>query len=201
MIEPALRPHPILSLRPTQATVGFREVALKQQQWAQLHPHDAAQFLGRHMIPVVVGPGGHCWLIDHHHLALALHRAGARDVLVQPVAQLDHLGRGEFRAHMESRGWLHPYDGHGRRLDPRDLPRCVAALADDDYRSLAAATERRGGFAKSAIPYAEFLWADFFRRRIRRRALARFDRAVETALLLARSSAAQHLPGWCGDRT
>jgi hypothetical protein len=41
--------------------------------------------------------------------------------------------------------------------------------------------------------------ADFFRRRIRRKLVENdFERALEAALLLARSEEADFLPGWCG---
>jgi hypothetical protein len=56
--EPILQPIPILSLRPTQMTVGMREVKEKRQRlrehWRK-HKSKKKQgeFLGRHMIPVV----------------------------------------------------------------------------------------------------------------------------------------------------
>ena len=54
--EPILHPVPIKALHPTQMTVGLREVAAKRKQWLE-HGKDArAEFLGRHMIPAVMGP-------------------------------------------------------------------------------------------------------------------------------------------------
>lgn len=198
MIEPRLHPVAIIDLRPTQMTLGLREVALKRAAWRGRGDDAAAAYLGRHMIPVVIGPRGRPWLIDHHHLARALHDEGVADVLVSTVARLDHLPKAEFLVHMESRGWLHPFDAGGVRRDAADLPRHIGGLIDDPYRALAAAVLRAGGYAKSATPYAEFLWADFLRRRVKARRLARFDQAVARALALARSADAAHLPGWCG---
>ena len=46
---------PILSLRPTQITVGMHEVAEKRKRWRDLSHKKKAKVLGDHMIPVVKG--------------------------------------------------------------------------------------------------------------------------------------------------
>ena len=56
-----------------------------------------------------------------------------------------------------------------------------------------------GGFAKETTPFSEFLWADFLRRRMKRKAVeADFDAALQQALGFAKSAEADYLPGWCG---
>lgn len=197
--QPVLHPVPIARLRPTQMTVGYREVARKRHEWRARLDRDGPEFLGRHMIPVVVGPGGTPWLIDNHHLARALHDEGVEEVLVQIVATLDHLGKRRFLTFMDNRNWLHPYDAEGRRRPYDDVPRSVAKLIDDPYRSLAGEIRRAGGYAKVDTPYAEFLWADFLRPRISPKLLARdFDKAVTKALHAAHGADAVYLPGYCG---
>jgi hypothetical protein len=48
-------------------------------------------------------------------------------------------------------------------------------------------------------PFSEFLWADFLRRRIKRKVLNdNFSDALVRALKLSKSSEADYLPGWCG---
>ncbi len=48
-------------------------------------------------------------------------------------------------------------------------------------------------------PFSEFLWADFLRRRIKRKAVDKdFETALATALKLAKEMDANYLPGWCG---
>jgi hypothetical protein len=75
----------------------------------------------------------------------------------------------------------------------------VADLIDDPFRSLAGALRRVGGYAKETMPFSEFLWADFLRRRMKRKDIERdFEAAVDQALSLARSEEADYLPGWCG---
>ena len=112
---------------------------------------------------------------------------------------LSALDRDMFWTVMDNRNWMHPYDAEGRRRHYRDIPKKLSDLIDDPFRSLAGELRRAGGFAKDTTPYSEFLWADFLRRRVKRQTVERnFDRAIEQALQLAKSSAASYLPGWCG---
>src|SRR5882757_4585831 len=95
--EPILHPIPILSLRPTQMTVGMREVKEKRKRWRKHKSgKKQAELLGKHMIPVVVGPDGLYYVIDHHHLARSLHEEGVKDVLVSIVADLTMVDRNAF---------------------------------------------------------------------------------------------------------
>lgn len=198
-IQPMLHPVPIMSLRPTQMTVGYREVARKRLAWRASAEREGAAFLGRHMMPAVIGPGGTYWLIDNHHLARALHEEGVEQVLISVVARLDRLGKKRFLTFMDNRNWLHPYDEQGKRRDYKDLPHSVARLADDPYRSLAGETRRAGGYAKVDTPYAEFLWADFLRGRIAPKLVEKdFGKAVTEALHAAHGEDARYLPGYCG---
>jgi len=54
--EPVLLPVPILALRPTQMTVGLREVAQKRAAIRTLGDEHWPDYLGHHAIPVVLGP-------------------------------------------------------------------------------------------------------------------------------------------------
>ena len=51
--EPVLQPIPILSLRPTQMTVGMREVKEKRKRWREHKLKKQGELLGKHQIPVV----------------------------------------------------------------------------------------------------------------------------------------------------
>jgi hypothetical protein len=56
-----------------------------------------------------------------------------------------------------------------------------------------------GGFAKDTTPFSEFLWADFLRRQISRKAVeGDFEKALEKAMAAAKSKNAIYLPGRCG---
>jgi hypothetical protein len=202
--EPILQPIPILSLRPTQMTVGMIEVKDKRKRlrehWRQ-HKSKKKQgeFLGRHMIPVVVGPDQCHYVVDHHHLARALHEEGVADILVTIIADLTMVDPDAFWGVLDNRRWVYPYDAKGERRHFNDIPKTVADLKDDPFRSIAGALRRIGGFAKDTTPFSEFLWADFLRRKMSRKSVENdFEKAIEKALGFAKSKDAIYLPGWCG---
>lgn len=198
--EPKLTLVAIETLRPTQMTIGLREVGMKRQQWQNIRKKKGADFLGHHMVPVVVGPKERLFLVDHHHLVRALHEESVAHVLTSVVADLSHLDKDEFWSVMDHRNLIYPFDRDGERQRPDKIPKQIQHLEDDPFRSLAGAVRMAGGFAKVAVPFSEFAWADFFRRRLNRDFVRdSFEHALAEALVLARGSAARHLPGWCGE--
>lgn len=197
--EPRVDPVEILSLRPTQMTVGMREVDAKRTRWRRHPDRKKAHFLGAHLIPVVMGPKGECYIIDHHHLVLALHREGVEQIATTIVADLRRLARNEFWGFLDHRGWVHPYDREGARCGYQDIPKRICDLQDDPYRSLAGELRLAGGYAKDVTPFNEFLWADYLRRRVKQKLIKRhFAAALRQAMHLAKSDETNYLPGWCG---
>jgi hypothetical protein len=197
--DPVLTPIPIMSLRPTQITVGMREVEDKRARLRARGPKKIGNFLGDHMIPVILGPKQRHYVIDHHHLALSLHKEGVKKVLVTVVSDLSELTPDDFWLVLDHHSWVHPYDGDGRRRDFAKIPKSIDQLKDDPFRSLAGELRQAGGFAKDTTPFSEFLWADFLRRRMKRKRVeSDFDAAVKQAMKLAKSKEAHYLPGWCG---
>jgi hypothetical protein len=197
--DPVLTPISIESLRPTQITVGMHEVRDKRKRLRKRKTRKIGRFLGDHMIPVIRGPNDRHYIIDHHHLALALLREGIKDVLVTVIADLSMLEPDQFWIVLDHHSWVHPYDENGRRVNFAHIPNRVNKLRDDPFRSLAGELRRAGGFAKDTTPFSEFLWADFLRRRIRRRRVEQnFSAAVQHAMKLAKTQDAHYLPGWCG---
>jgi hypothetical protein len=152
------------------------------------------------MIPVILGPKKRNYVIDHHHLARALHDEGQKEVVVAVIADLSKLNEIDaFWTVMDDRSWMHPFDAKGERRHYKDIPKSVTDLVDDPFRSLAGELRRAGGYAKDTTPFSEFLWADFLRRRMKRKFVdLDFNRAVDKALQLAKSMDADYLPGWCG---
>ncbi len=146
------------------------------------------------------GPGDLLYIIDHHHLSLALWQTQVDHAYVEIVDDLSRLSCERFWARMEDDGRLHPFDETGRRIDP-----CTAAFAasrasrHDPYRDLAWSVRECGGFEKDQVPYSEFFWASFFRSRIAPSALrSDYDWAVARAIKLARNAQAASLPGYRG---
>jgi hypothetical protein len=197
--EPVLTTVTIADLRPTQITVGMHEVTAKRKHWRETGKKKGDKYLGSHTMPVILGPKERHYIIDHHHLSLALHEEGVKDVAVTVVANLSKLEIDAFWVVLDNRSWMHPFDADGKRRTYDDIPKSVTGLVDDPFRSLAGELRRAGGYAKDTTPFSEFLWADFLRRRVKRKLVENdFDRAVEKALELAKSMDADYLPGWCG---
>jgi hypothetical protein len=187
----------VADLVPTQMTVGMREVRFKRRHWRERSSREAVNYLNALRIPVVLGPNARHYLIDRHHLALALRDEGIGEIAVSLVANLSTLGFDEFWASLERKNWTHPFDDLGRRRCYNDMPETIDALQDDPFRSLAGAVKRAGGYAKDEAPFSEFMWADFLRRRIPRGLLDRdFGRALGMAMHLAHRAEAAALPGW-----
>ena len=196
--EPTLNPVPIMELRPTQITVGMREVEEKRRAWRE-KGDKAAAFLGNHMIPIILGPKRRPHILDHHHLALALHLEGVEHILTSVVDDLSALDKETFWFVLAQKNWMHIYDATGKLRTHDDIPKSVIDLADDPYRSLAGELRRAGGYAKDTALYSEFLWADYLRRGVKLRLVKEdFDAALKRALSLAKDTKASYLPGWCG---
>jgi hypothetical protein len=198
--EPVIHAVPILSLRPTQMTVGMIEVDDKRKRWAKAKASKKDKDLVKHMVPVVLGPDKRHYVVDHHHMARALHDAGEKEIFITVIADLTMVQPDAFWGVMDNKRWVYPYDAKGERRPFKDIPKSVTGLKDDPFRSLAGELRRQGGFAKDTTPFSEFLWADFLRRRIGRKAVdADFEKALKLALKLARNKdIAAYLPGWCG---
>lgn len=199
---------PLATLHPTQITVGNVEVAAKRSQWAALDAKARERTLAGHWFPAVRGPGGRYFIVDHHHLGLALDEEGVESVWVMLLDDLSAVEGEQFWRAMEFHRWAHPYDERGRRRDYAAIPSRVSKLRNDPYRSLAGLVRKAGGYAKDAAPFAEFLWADFFRLQITRKKLRPTPGAqalpaetLQQALALARQPNARYLPGWAGVTT
>lgn len=187
------------ALRPTQMTVGMGEVRQKSDHWRTLDPQQRSRYLSRHWFPAVRGPKARYYIIDHHHLGMALILEKVQSTQLVLMKDFAALSQHEFWVVMDHYQWVHPYDSRGHRRDFSELPRKLTDLIDDPYRSLAGVIKSSGGFPKDGEPFAEFLWADFFRRRISAHMLQTDpEAAVCRAQELAHGRDASHLPGWSG---
>lgn len=184
-------------LHPTQITAGMIEVEDKRTELAELHKHHLREFLEAHPIPAVEGPHDKLFITDHHHLGRALSEQKIETAFFLVEADFSSLEIDVFWIEMDRYKWVHPYDEHGVRRTFADIPKHLDLLKDDPYRSLAGYVRNAGGYEKSKEAFAEFLWADFFRRRI---SIApgkqAFQEAVQQGIALARSHAAKDLPGY-----
>src|SRR3989338_1074850 len=190
----------IIDLHPTQMSVGMIQVQAKELKIAgfKKKAKKLNKYLNKHHIVVVRGPEGKTYMIDHHHLALALYRQGVARVACVVLAKYDHLSMEELWKQMTQNGWVYP-NYLGQSYDVSYLPSNILGLKDDPYRSLAGSVQDAGGYGKTKIHFAEFIWADFFRTRIHEPLIQDdFETAVAQGLHIARSqeeACALNLPG------
>ena len=162
-----------------------------------MRPAELVSFILEHPIRVVLGPRSKAWVIDHHHLALALIRERFETAPMQVEEDLSSLSATAFWEKMQALDFVHPYDAAGKKKPLDDIPNSLELLKDDPYRSLAGFVREAGGFTKVKTPYAEFLWADYYRSRIKEKLLNKhLSKALKQAMALARDQDAKELPGF-----
>jgi hypothetical protein len=191
----------VLELRPTQFAVGMISVQSKETELASKAAPRLRAYQQKHPEPVVKGPGNALFITDHHHLALAMAERGIGTTACQLQADYSGLDPGLFWAKMKEQNWVYLYDENGKGpFSPEDLPKTVAGLKDDPYRSLASAVRDRGAFSKVSVPYAEFEWANYFRSSGISEADIRgnFRKSVKAASAIAMKRDACSLPGYKG---
>ena len=186
-------------LRPTQITVGMIEVRDKRAKLESLNKSERQEFLAAHPIPAVWGPDGKLYITDHHHLGRACSEAGVDTGFFLVEEDFSKVPIAQFWPKMAAAHWVHPIDQGGKPRPFEDIPDHLEKLLDDPYRSLAGYVRQGGGFAKTPTAFAEFLWADFFRPRVPiGPTRPDFNKSVGSAMKLATSSEAAHLPGYKG---
>ena len=190
---------PIDKVHPTQFAVGYWEVNQRVTHITRLSASKLDIYLKEHIALVIVGPGGEPYLVDGHHLCMAILKSGrGQTVQARVVANWRELPVEEFWGKMQAGNHVYLYDNQGRgHLDVGQLTKKVTELTDDPYRSLAWAVRDRGGFQKTTVSFSEFEWANFFRKRIEIGPRPRdFEKAVKQALKTCHSAEAKNLPGY-----
>jgi hypothetical protein len=204
---------PILSLRPMQFGVGMaHEVVKKREMLKKMTPAEQRAYLLKHPIPVIERENGAKHINkgpmgrkeerpdDHHHLLRAAWEAGLTVMPIKKQKEDKDSGR-KFWKGMKKDKLVYLYDEFGNGPhDPQDLPLDVRGLADDPYRDLAGWVRDLGGYKKTEAPFAEFLWAKFFRENLKTHPHKDWKAAVKEAMALARTRAAKDLPGYRGEK-
>lgn len=189
----------ISQLKPTQITVGMLQVEHKRKRLRQLEkrPAELVAFILEHPIRVVLGSRNEAYVIDHHHLAVALMLEHFETAPMSVEHDFSSIKVTAFWKKMQTVGLVHLYDADGKQRTLRDIPSKLKLLEDDPYRSLAGFVREAGGFTKVATPYAEFQWADFYRSHIKKKIVQKhFKKALKQAMELAHHQDARSLPGF-----
>lgn len=190
---------PIAQIHPTQMAVGYREVEMRASKLGTMGKAKLEKYRLEKVAPIVIGPGGVPYLLDHHHLARALLASGASLTLYCQVREnWAALDRAEFWKRMKEKSWVYLLDEKGEGpVDPEALPATVEGLRDDPYRSLAWMVRQRNGYDDSDVLFADFQWANFLRKRVKAAPSGgTFEEAVQEALRLVHAPEAAALPGY-----
>ncbi len=186
-----------LNLRPTQSSVGMIEVEKKARKLKKFSTEERRQFLRERTVPVVVGPNKQLFIIDHHHLGRALLASGHQHLYVKIKADWSGMSELEFWQNMERNGYVYLLDRDGKTVRPSQLPTQLLKLKDDPYRSLAYFARKAGAFSKSSTPFAEFRWAQYFKRFVTKQEMREdFDKALQKAVAASQLPQAANLPGF-----
>lgn len=189
----------VKALKPTQIAVGKILVKIKRKglRREEGKPQELVNYILANPIKVVSGPMGRQYIIDHHHLGLALLKEGFKTAPVMVMGDLSALSLPDFWKEMTARNWVHAFDGKGHAKTTADIPAKLTDMEDDPYRSLAGCVRQQGGFTKTETPYMEFTWADYFRPLVSMKEIkSDFDKAVKKAKNLAAAKEAAKLPGY-----
>jgi hypothetical protein len=194
---PKIQEAALQDLHPTQLTIGLRVVSDKRKHLAEMSPSDRHSFMKGHPIPTVIGPQGRLYITDHHHLGRAALEAGVGTGFFEVEADLSKCSVDSFWEEMNENHWVHPLDENGTRHYYSMIPDKLGKLIDDVYRSLAGYVRDAGGYDKTPTAFAEFIWADFFRRNVAVETVrGDFQTAVQAGIRLAQSKIAKNIPGY-----
>lgn len=163
------------------------------------NPQKLESLLKKKIVPVVLGPQGRLFMIDHHHTAVALLHEGIQEMYFSVVEDFSDLHETDFLMEMMKRRWIRLLDKDGEPLSWTELSKITLSSLhqNDRYRSLAAQLREEGGFKNLNIPFLEFDWADFLRSRIPPPGKKiSWNKALKRAKKLARSAEAAYLLGY-----
>ena len=103
----------IAELHPTQLAVGMAEVREKEHKLSKMDAIKLEKYKEANPEPTAKGPGGALYIIDHHHLALALFNIGVRETYCAQAADYSGLETSAFWGRMEDNKWVYAYDEYG----------------------------------------------------------------------------------------
>ena len=191
----------VLELKPTQFAVGMLEVDEKIAMVREYSKKELKEFVRDTPVPIVISPEGDYYITDRHHFCCVCYHVGIKKVHVEVTKDFSNsdMSYPEFWKWMFSNRSAYPFCQFGE--GPRKalyLPRDIRSLADDPYRSLAWFVRKSGGFENSDKNFAEFRWANFFRKRgiLDDMGPKGMSDALVKAVKLAQSRAAKDLPGY-----
>ena len=185
------------NLRPTQKYVGQDVVSLKAARLGRLSKEERREYLARNPVPVVKGPSGEYYMVDHHHMSLALIESGHKKLFIKVIADWSGLSLARFWNRMEKAGYAYLFDSEMKRIKPQALPKDVTGLVGDPFRSLSYFARKKGAYEKTDVKFAEFYWAGFYKKSISLSELkSNFEGSLKKAIDISNHEKALDLPGY-----
>lgn len=187
----------IEELYPTQPDLGFKEIDYKVQIISKMGEKELDKYLIKKVSPVIIGPKGKIYIIDHHHHAYSLMKSGKGLIYVVVVENWSNLSEKDFWAKMIKNKFV-LLKKQGKSISVKSLPSKISQMGNEDYRSLAWSVRELNGFNKvDHIPFFEFAWGDFYRQYISPNLIRdHYSLAVKVALEISKSKLAKKLPGY-----
>lgn len=189
----------LLDLRPTQFVLGMNEVKSKNIKIAHFTKKELSIYCKDHKIPIVIGPKGELYMIDHHHFVRACWEQKVNNYEIKIIKDLSHKSEKDFWNFMIQEGWVYLSDQFGLGPhSPLSLPEDIRGLADDPFRSLVWELIELGVIIKDKIPFFEFQWATYLRLNLDSplHSKSNFNKAIKLATQFAKAKPARHLPGF-----
>ncbi len=185
-------------LIPLQANVGFLEVERKNKKILNSNRREEKEYFEKQVVPVVRGPDGKLYIVDHHHFTRAAYDAGRTHVyykVIQDYNFPEPLTMPQFAKQLINDKRVYLKDV-GRPIKFGQLPKHIREVTDDIYRSLAGFSREEDAFKKINVPFVEFSWADFFRALIPEWIVRNhFNIALDLAVKLGHSEQSGSLAG------
>ncbi|MBR8827121.1 MAG: hypothetical protein DSM107014_04315 [Gomphosphaeria aponina SAG 52.96 = DSM 107014] len=157
-------------LHPTQAHVGMYQVNYtvawlkliedgKSQKFASIE-----ELLKQKVVPVVIGPEGKLYLVDHHHLLRAIwnYYQGNPNTKVYIKYLQNWEDKPDFWAAMQTNNYTY-LETRGKEIQPSELPNSIGDLTDDPYRAAVGMAMQWGLFKQpegEAKYFYELKWGD-----------------------------------------
>ena len=163
------------------------------------------KYLKKNIAPAIIGPDGRFYITDKHHTSYSILNSDIPHSKKRLYLTILHdwktLSKSEFESLMVKNNYVWLKDRNYRYRHFSKLPACLKALTDDPYRSLAWKVRKNKGFTKINFSFQEFYWGEFFKQQgihLESSDEWEIEAVLEDAMKLAKSKAAQHLPGHKG---
>ena len=167
MIAGAKCTSKIEDLHPTQPEVGQYQVKKKVEEFENLSEHEIEKVIEKKIVPVVIGPEGKLYLIDHHHNSLALLKTGNKNVHILVKENWSNLELKTFWEKMNTEKYCFLKKADGSIADPlsKVFPKSLRECGDNPYRSLVWIMSEEGLLKEVEIPYYEFYLSEVLKKK------------------------------------